>query len=70
MYIGNNYDIAYDKWLTTPPKDIVIHECEECGCEIYENEDYYEILDDIFCEECANNWLRKCRKVAISNYDY
>ena len=53
-----------EKWghgfhrLDEPP----VHFCDGCGCEIYEDEDYYD-TGEIICTDCI--WhLRKTAKAA------
>ena len=51
------------------PKPIVI--CEECGCEIFENESYYKFDERNLCEECFIDFARlKYRYIAeAEDYD-
>lgn len=39
----------------TPP---VFAECEDCGTEIYEGDEYYEIAGQNFCEACVRGGYR------------
>lgn len=46
----------YDAWRTRSPRyeePEAVLECECCRADIYENEDYYEIADSIYCENCV-----------------
>ena len=51
-----------DRWLTTDPRseEEPILECSECEEGIFEGEDYYQIGDECYCEEC----IAKFKKVA------
>lgn len=37
----------------------VICECSECGFEIYEGDDYYEIEGKIYCETCIDGFKKE-----------
>lgn len=36
------------------PEPAVVYYCELCGDEIYEGDEYWELLDSYFCERCIN----------------
>jgi hypothetical protein len=36
--------------------------CEDCECEIHEGEDYWEIDNDIVCENCYDNYLKELKR--------
>ena len=42
------------------PEPSVFAECAECGFEIFDGDDYYDINGKYYCEECIEN----CRKIA------
>lgn len=50
------YDHSYEEPLAT-----TIYVCDNCGDSIFEEEYYYEIDNEIICEEC----IREYRKTAI-----
>lgn len=43
----------------------VFDECDCCGSEIYEGEDYWEIEGTIYCERCIEN----CKSTAEVGYE-
>ena len=34
------------------PESPIVYECSCCGESIYEGDTYYDINDDVWCEEC------------------
>lgn len=40
------------------PEPVKMYTCAWCGAEIYEENDYYEIEDTIFCEDCVTGFKR------------
>lgn len=42
------------------PEPPVVHVCDQCGDPIYEGDDFYELNDEKWCEEC----VRDSRKTA------
>lgn len=46
-----------------PPEDKVFGYCDQCGGEIYEGEDIYEIDGDIIHEDCLLDYARE--KLAV-----
>lgn len=49
------------------PKNItarVALRCDECGCEIWEDEEYYYVDSSNICEACIDDHLAKCKKIA------
>lgn len=42
------------------PLPRVFARCSECGCDILEGEEYYEIINEPVCEDCVWN----ARKIA------
>ena len=72
MSLGSSQlDAALDRWLTTPPDDpeTILH-CRECGTEIYPGERIYRLDDDIYCSECANEWLAQFEEEATEEMCY
>jgi hypothetical protein len=37
------------------PEPPIFAECEECGAEIYDGDEYYKIGKHIFCESCVQD---------------
>jgi hypothetical protein len=37
------------------PDEIPMYFCDECGGEIYEGDEFYEIGDSIYCDKCINS---------------
>ncbi len=33
----------------------IFAECEECGAEIHDGDEYYAVGDHIYCEECVHH---------------
>lgn len=49
---------AYDKWKTTPPDEPESKcKCCKCGEFLFEDDEYWELDDEIYCEDCAEDWL-------------
>lgn len=50
---------SYDLWKTTPPDDEEKTACRCCFCKepLYFDDEYWELDDEIYCEDCANDWL-------------
>ena len=72
MTLGSpQLDAALDRWLTTPPDDpeTRLH-CRECGQDIYPGERIYRLDDDIYCSECAREWLEQFEEEATEEQCY
>lgn len=52
---------SYDKWKTTPPDDEEETKCRCSFCKepLYYDDEYWLLDDEIFCEECAKEWLEE-----------
>lgn len=37
------------------PEPPIFAKCSECGEKIYDGDDYYELINEYFCEECVSN---------------
>lgn len=49
-----------DRWLTTPPgEEKTACKCSFCGEPLYYDDEYWELDDEIFCEDCAEKWLEE-----------
>jgi hypothetical protein len=49
---------AYDAWKTSPPDNWDTKcKCSQCGVELFEDENYWDLDDEVYCEECAKDWL-------------
>lgn len=56
-----SFEHALDDYLTdVPDEPRSMYECDLCGCEIFEGDEYYEIGDEILCEKCVDD----CKKIA------
>lgn len=38
----------------------IIRTCAECGCVIEDDEDFYEVDGEIYCEDCFNEYFEEC----------
>ena len=49
----------YDDWKLNPPEDIAETKCKCSFCKepLYYDDEYWELDGEIFCEECAEEWL-------------
>lgn len=47
----------------------VFGECDMCGAEIYEGEDYYEIAGGIYCEYCVSECKKEAECEEYADYD-
>ena len=49
-------------------------ECDICGNEIYEGQEYYNFNGDIYCEQCFDEMQsdekRECKRIAGEEYGY
>ena len=53
-------DCRYDAWKTSPPEDPEPEtkcKCSHCGEPLYYDDEYWELDDEIYCEDCAVDWL-------------
>lgn len=49
---------SYDLWKTTPPERKATKcKCKFCGEELYPDDEYWELDEEILCESCAEEWL-------------
>ena len=48
-----------DRWLTSSPDedDTTACKCCSCGEPLYYDDEYWELDDQIYCEDCAQEWL-------------
>ena len=55
-----NWELALDRWLTTPPEepDLVFF-CEHCKEPFEVDDKVYHIEGECLCEECAQEWLHQ-----------
>jgi hypothetical protein len=45
------------------PDPPVVYICSGCGCDIYDGDDYWDILGEQFCENCIDDLRR------VAEYD-
>ena len=46
-----------DRYLTTPPDEFTHCHCAWCKEDLFEDDEYWELDDEILCENCAEKWL-------------
>lgn len=64
-------DAAYDRWKTTPPEEPDSKlKCTECKNFIYPGEFIYRLDDEVYCSECAKEWLEKYSEEATEEMCY
>lgn len=64
-------DSAYDIWKTTPPEDRESNlKCVECKDEIYPGERIYRLEDEVYCRDCAREWLENHSEEATEDMCY
>lgn len=51
MVVGNDYHVRK-----------VICRCDQCGGEIYEQDDFYDFDGDIVCEGCIDTYIAEHRR--------
>ena len=62
---------SYDLWKTTPP-DEPESKCICCVCKdwFFPEDDYYNIEGDIYCHECAIEWLEQFKSQVTEEMAY
>lgn len=64
-------DAAYDRWKTTPPDEPESKlKCFECKGEFYPGDKIYRLDDEVYCEECASEWLEQQSETATDEMCY
>ena len=54
----SSWEDYYDKWKTTEPDpETTKCHCAWCHEDLYFDEEYWELDDEILCENCAEKWL-------------
>ena len=43
------------------PYPPIFGECENCGAEIYDGDDYYEVEEKPYCEACMHSFWKTAR---------
>ena len=68
----DEWEKYYDKWKITPPERRRSSKCICCICkeELFPDEEYYELEGDIYCEDCADNWLKQQRNWVTEDMAY
>ncbi|NLC40818.1 MAG: hypothetical protein GX763_07890 [Clostridiaceae bacterium] len=56
--------MKYIEYFPEPEQPEIFDECIECGCEIYEGDDYYDFEDGPVCEDCLIEYAYKKKKTA------
>ena len=49
-----NRMVIDSEWEWRENKRKVVYECDCCGADIYEGDDYYEIEEKRYCEPCID----------------
>lgn len=50
---------AYDDWKLNPPeRKTTACQCAWCKEDLWFDDEYYELDDEILCEDCAKKWLK------------
>jgi hypothetical protein len=52
------HSFPHDARCPNAPEPPLFGRCEECGAEIYDGDEYYEIGDHVFCEACVKGGYR------------
>ena len=64
-------DAALDRYLTTPPEPKATKcKCCKCGEDLYPDYEYFELDDEIYCEDCASEWLSGHRNWVTEDMAY
>ena len=62
---------SLDRYLTAEPEDRNSKcSCAECGTGLYPDDPYYTIDGDIYCEDCAREWLDSVKGYVDENMAY
>lgn len=65
------WQVALDRWLTTPPEnDDTDFYCEKCDEPFYPDDKYYMIEGECLCQKCAEEWLDAQAEVATEGDCY
>lgn len=49
------YDYRHDR-MEDKAKAIIVDRCDICCCDIYEGEEYYDILGTTICDDCISDF--------------
>ena len=49
-------------------EDGLIH-CDQCECQIDENEEYFVIRREVYCTSCFQDWAEDHKEIASYEYD-
>ena len=64
-------DAALDRYLTTPPEEPDSKlKCTECKVDIYPGEIVYRLDDEVYCRDCATEWLEKHSETVTDDMCY
>ena len=61
------YAVEEPRYWLEPPTYEAIGYCRECGCDIYEGNEIWEINGDWYCEECIRDAQREVYKEDLCN---
>lgn len=59
--MSNIPDCMYD-YRREEPKAKIVEQCDFCGGNIYEGEEYYDFNGEIRCEFCVDEYVEHYRK--------
>ena len=61
---SGSWEQQLDHYLTTPPEDKPMLNCDKCGDGIYCGERYYYLDWEYLCRDCALDWLEDNSRTA------
>lgn len=66
-----SWKYALDRWLTTEPKPPASRcKCYRCKEELFPDDAYYTLDEEIYCGYCAEKWLGEQRKAVTRELAY
>ena len=61
---------SLDRWLTiSPDEEESKCKCVECKVELYPGEKIYVLDGDIYCRDCALEWLEQYEQEVTDDYE-
>ena len=52
-----------DGFLALPPH--TVGECDVCGDELHNSDEYYNVHDDMVCDNCIIDYIRQFKAVGV-----
>lgn len=66
-----NWQRSLDDYLSNPPEGRVSKcKCARCGDELYPDDSFFDLDDEIMCERCAEAWLEDRRDYVSESMAY